>query len=108
MKARHLTAILACTGLAGCGGPQSALDAEGAPAIALRELIIGIVGVCSLVWAMVMVALIWALLRRRQDQPQRDDLHQRRMAVAVIAATLATAIIIVGLTVASFYTTRAL
>jgi cytochrome c oxidase subunit 2 len=108
MKSWRLIVLVLCTGLAGCGGPQSALDAEGAPAIALRELIIGIVGVCSLVWAMVMVVLIWALLRRRQDRPQRADLRERSMAVAVIAATSVTAIIIVGFTVASFYTTRAL
>jgi cytochrome c oxidase subunit 2 len=108
MKSRHLTAVLACTGLAGCVGPQSALEAGGAPAIALRELIIGIVGACSVVWALVMVALIWALLRRRPDRPEGEDLRQRRMAVVVIVATLVTAIVIVVFTVASFYTTRAL
>jgi cytochrome c oxidase subunit 2 len=108
MNPRHRFVLLACIVLAGCGGPQSALDAEGAPAIALKQLIIGIVGVCSLVWALVMVALIWALLRRRQEKRQGGDGRERKMAVVVISATVATVVIISGFTFASFRITRAM
>jgi cytochrome c oxidase subunit 2 len=40
-----------CAGLAGCRRQQSALDAEGRRRSSVEHLIIGIVIVCSVVWA---------------------------------------------------------
>jgi cytochrome c oxidase subunit 2 len=97
--------------LAGCGGWQSALDAHGASAIGIKQLIILITAVCSVVWAAVMVALILALCRRRTERARPVNLEphlERRMFGTVLAATLVTALIITGFTVASFFTTRAL
>jgi cytochrome c oxidase subunit 2 len=108
MRQRSLTILITCAGLAGCGGQQSALDAEGTSAIQLKQLIIGIVGVCSLVWAAVMVILIWTLVRRRRPAQQPAAARERRLAAAVIAATVTTVIIIAGFTFASFRTTQAL
>jgi cytochrome c oxidase subunit 2 len=99
---------ITCLALAGCQGQQSVLDVAGAPAIHIRQLIIGIVGVCSLVWAIVMVALIWALLRRRPTETPDSGTSERRMGMIVICATVATVAIIAGFTYASFRTTRAL
>ncbi|WP_398471131.1 cytochrome c oxidase subunit II [Tardiphaga sp.] len=99
--------VMMCWLLAGCSGSQSVIQADGAPAMALRQLIIGIVSVCSLVWMLVMIALIWALMRRR-GEPGSHDARQRRMAGSVIVAILATVVVIAGFTFASFYTTRAL
>src|SRR3954464_1206419 len=100
MRLWQRLAVLGCMTLAGCGGPQSAFDAHGESAIALKQLIIGIVAVCSVVWALVMIALIWALLRRRRDKRDDGSYRQRRMAVAVISATAATVVIISGFTLA--------
>lgn len=106
-----LFAALPCMLTTGCTGWQSAMDAHGASAISLKQLIILIVTVCSLVWMLVMVALIAALWRGRQArlQPSVIDTHsERRMSRAVLSATIITAFVIAGFTVASFFTTRAL
>lgn len=106
---------LACLGLcflvANCGGWQSALDAHGSSAIHLKQLIILIVAACSLVWMLVMIALIAALLRARPERTRPTDLDpgvEQRMSRSVIVATLVTAVIIAGFTAASFLTTRSL
>ncbi|MDB5625059.1 MAG: coxB [Tardiphaga sp.] len=83
------------------------MDAHGASAIHLKQLIIWIVAICSLVWMLVMVVLIWALLRRRTEPPAANPSRERRMAGTVIMATVATVVIITGFTIASFVTTRA-
>nr|WP_222858179.1 cytochrome c oxidase subunit II [Rhizobium cauense] len=90
--------------LCGCDGIQSALDPHGQSAVLLRDLIIGIVIVCTIVWLAVMATLVWALQRRR-DVPETAE---RRLRNAVIAAVAGTVVIITGLTIASFYTTRGL
>jgi cytochrome c oxidase subunit 2 len=97
--------------LAGCAGWQSALEAHGESAITLKQLIVLIVVVCSVVWTLVMVALIFALWRRRQSdqRPFRPDpVTERHMTVVVSLAIAASVIVITGFTVASFFTTRAL
>jgi cytochrome c oxidase subunit 2 len=97
--------------LAGCTGWQSAIDVHGASAINLKQLIVLIVVVCSLVWALVMVVLIRALWRRRGERERPVDLDpgtERRLVGAVITATAVTMIIITAFTAASFFTTRAL
>ena len=97
--------------LAGCSGWQSALDVHGESAITLKQLIVLIVMVCSIVWAMVMIALILALARRRERREapvQVDPATERRMTITVSAAVAATVAIITAFTVLSFFTTRAL
>jgi heme/copper-type cytochrome/quinol oxidase subunit 2 len=97
--------------LTGCSGWQSALDVHGESAITLKQLIVLIVAVCSIVWALVMIALIFALARRRtrREPPlQVDAVTERRMTVTVSAAVAATVLIITAFTVLSFFTTRAL
>src|SRR4051794_55467 len=97
--------------LAGCTGWQSVLDVHGESALSLKQLIILIVSVCSGVWAMVMVALIFALWRRRErvERPAVPDPGtERRMTRAVAAAVAASGLVISAFTVASFFTTRAL
>jgi cytochrome c oxidase subunit 2 len=97
--------------LAGCSGWQSALDVHGQSAISLKHLIIVIVAVCSLIWALVMVVLIFALWRRRgrDATPFRPDpARERRMRVPVASAVAVSVVIIGAFTFASFNTTRAL
>jgi cytochrome c oxidase subunit 2 len=97
--------------LGGCTGWQSALDVQGAPAINLKQLILLIVVVCSIVWGLVMVALISALWRDRGRSDQAasvDPAVQRRLTISVVAAVATTVIIISAFTVLSFVTTRSL
>ena len=97
--------------LCSCNRWQSALDAHGSSALSLKQLILLIVTACSVVWMLVMIALIFALRRRQPGRAQPvavDPATARRMAGVVIAAVAATVIVISGFTVMSFYTTRAL
>jgi cytochrome c oxidase subunit II len=107
-RASFLVSILS---LAGCTGWQSVLDAHGTSAITLKQLIILIVAVCSVVWMLVMIALIRALARGREIRPMpaaSPPETQRRMTIAVVTAVAATVLIIGGFTVMSFFSTRAL
>lgn len=104
MRAARVIALWAATIACGCSGNQSALDPSGAPALHIEHLIIGIVALCSVIWLAVMLVLGGALWRRRQ--PDETEIRQRRLTVVVTAAVAATAIMIAGMTVASFYTTR--
>jgi len=106
-----MLAFASLLALTGCTGWQSVLDVQGSPAITLKQLIILIVVVCSVVWALVMVALILALWRRREVQERPFFLNQgieRRLTAAVVMAVAASVIIISAFTVFSFFTTHTL
>jgi cytochrome c oxidase subunit 2 len=97
--------------LCGCSNWQSALQAHGASAVGLKQLIILIVAVCSVVWTLVMVAMIHALWRRRDGWRAPLELiprREHRIGVIVTTCVGLTAVIVAGLTVASFFTTRAI
>src|SRR6195952_3558205 len=83
--------------LTGCSGWQSALDVHGQSAISLKHLIVWIVVVCSIIWALVMIVLIFALWRRRRSDglPFRPDpATERRMTIPVASAVTVSVIII--------------
>lgn len=97
--------------LSDCSGWQSSLNAYGAPAQRLEELILWIIAICATVWLIVVTVLALALWRRRQfagGPLSLDQRRERRMMVAVVAAVGATVVVITGFTVASFLTTRSL
>jgi cytochrome c oxidase subunit 2 len=85
-------------------GSQSALDAAGTSASALKQLIVLIVVVCALVWLLVMLVLAWSLLRSHRNRGSPGNDWKARAVVAIAVA--ATVFIIAALTIASFYTTR--
>lgn len=91
---------------AGCSGWQSALDSHGVEAGRLATLFWFIMGVCAVVWLLVMAVLVAALLRRR-GRGENQHGQERRLGLAVAAAVASTATIITILTLASFITTRA-
>jgi cytochrome c oxidase subunit 2 len=108
---RSTLALATPTMLACCTGWQSTLDVHGPSAVSLRQLIVLIVAVCCVVWALVMIALIFALVRKRdtvQPPVYVDPETERRMTITVIAAVAATVIIITAFTVLSFFSTRSL
>jgi cytochrome c oxidase subunit 2 len=91
--------------LASCSGNQSALDAHGHSAQALKDLILLIVAVCTIVWLLVVGFMVWALARRR-EAARKDEDAERRMTWAMRAAVAVTAVTVAGLTIASFTATR--
>lgn len=85
------------------------LEPHGVSAISLRHLIILIVAVCSVVWMLVMIALIAALWRNRDNSPASPGpQNERRMTIAVTGAAIATVLMISTFTIMSFFATRAL
>ena len=109
MKPSRTALLLVATVLlAGCDGMQSALDAKGTAAIEIKQLIIGIVAICTIVWLLVILVLTRALTRPRANAGSSSPHTERRMRIAVSAAVAATVTIIAGLTIASFYTTRSI
>lgn len=93
-------------------GLQSALDVHASQAGSLLELFWLFTIICAAVWCVVMIALAIATLPRRRDlqdaKPCLQPAHERRMKVVVGAALALTVLIITGLTLASFLTTRRL
>ncbi len=104
---RLLLVLTAAGLLAGCTNKQSALDAHGASASALKDLIVFVTAICLIIWLLVVGFLGWSLLRRNNDI-RRDAQAERRMTQAVVAAIGATALVVLVLTLASFFTTRSI
>ncbi|MER8424661.1 cytochrome c oxidase subunit II [Mesorhizobium sp. M1403] len=97
--------------LAGCSGWQSALDPKGPAAGELAWLIWFFTALCTVVWLLVMAALIMPLARRPAplgDLLVLEAAAERRKMQIVVAALGATALILVGLTLLSFFANRRL
>ncbi|MBY3179524.1 cytochrome c oxidase subunit II [Rhizobium leguminosarum] len=94
--------------LCGCSSHQSVLDAQGEAAIALKDLIIFVALVAAVIWLAVVSVMAFALVRKNSQSAGLDHRSERMMTIAVATATAATALVVGVLTVASFYTTRAL
>jgi cytochrome c oxidase subunit 2 len=108
MKTVHASTTAAFCLLAGCSGTQSALDVHGAPAVHLKTLMTGFFWVCGVVWLLVIIALAYALFRSRANDGGSPAAKNRATGVVIASAVGATAFIITGLTIGSFYTTRAI
>ncbi|HEX3952843.1 MAG TPA: cytochrome c oxidase subunit II [Stellaceae bacterium] len=104
-----LLALLPCSG---CSGWQSALSPHGPHAAHILGLLRLFVAVSAVVWLAVVLVLLGALFRRRMPAESAvapvDAAGQRRSMVAVVSATGATVLVIVGLTLASYLATRGL
>jgi len=97
--------------LAGCSGIQSALDPKGPAAGELARLIWFFTALCSVVWVLVMLVLAAILLRRwqtRRDPLVIDPDSDQRMSRVVTGAVGATALVLVALTLLSFFANRTL
>jgi cytochrome c oxidase subunit 2 len=114
VKATRLLAsfflLLAC---AGCDtrGWQSALDPHSNDADRLAGLMRDFTIVCVVVWVLVMAVLLLTLFRSRMAVVaaiQPGAVSQKRATVIVSAAVGVTVIVITGLTLLSYVTTRAL
>ncbi|WP_244598801.1 cytochrome c oxidase subunit II [Rhizobium tubonense] len=94
--------------LAGCAGTQSALDVHGTSAVHLKHLIFAVVAVCTTIWIAVMAVLAAAILRSRRRDAHTPDASEKRMSMIIAGAVCLTVVIVAGLTLGSFYTTRAM
>ncbi|MER8673103.1 MULTISPECIES: cytochrome c oxidase subunit II [unclassified Mesorhizobium] len=97
--------------LQGCAGWQSALDPKGPAASELAWLIWFFTALCAVVWVLVMIALVVPLMMRSRAQAEplaieagADDRKLR----AVMTAVGLTAIVLIGLTLLSFFANRTL
>jgi cytochrome c oxidase subunit II len=90
--------------------PQSALEPAGVHAEKIGELWDVFLAVSVVVWVLVMIALLWALLRRRQAaQLHSDTATQQKRALAVVSvATGLTVFTLFGLLIASIFTSRSI
>ena len=91
---------------------QSALAAAGPGTARWENLFWLFLIVCALVYAAVIVALIWAVVRRRErggaPLPYPDHAQERRLNHVVGGATALTVLLLVVLIVASFVADRSL
>lgn len=102
VRSLSILAVATALVLTGCRGWQSATDPHGAQASQLNALIWLFVIVATTIWALVMLVLAAALWRRRSP----SELHEQRTTWAVGGAMAASVLVILGLTVASYITTR--
>ena len=107
---RQFSLLVAASACTGCVGWQSALDPHSIQAESLSQLIVLLVIVCTIVWVLVIAVLLTALLRRSrrssEDGTRIAAAIDRRMTVTISAALVATLVVVVSLTVASFVATR--
>jgi len=105
-------AVLLAFILSGCSGVQSALDPKGPAAGELARLIWFFTVLCTIIWVLVMGMVAGILLRRRQrrlhDPLRVDQDEERTISRVVISAVGATALVLVGLTLLSFFANRTL
>jgi len=110
--ARLATGSLVCLSCTACAGWQSALEAHGTPATGLLHLTWLLFVVGALVWICVMAILVLALRSRAAISTQAtatpDTRVERRLNRAVTGAVIATALIVMGLTITSFWVARVL
>lgn len=104
-------AALSGSVLAGCTGVQSALDPKGPAADELARLIWLFTILSAIVWVLVMAVLVTIVLRRRRSRINPLHVDQggdRTVSRVVISAVGVTAIVLVGLTLLSFFANRTL
>ncbi|MDB5570153.1 MAG: cytochrome c oxidase subunit [Hyphomicrobiales bacterium] len=108
---RHAVVVAASLALAGCEGWQSSLDPKGPHASAIHDLFWFFTAVCALVWALVVLALAWALWRRRGLRPDPLSIQggrERRLTIVVSTLVALTGVTLIGLTIASYASQRRL
>lgn len=105
LRALRLSPLLL---VSGCQSSQSALETHGPSARHLGDLIWLFTGTATIIWLLVVLVLLVALARLPRHATQSRTERDRRMKPVVIGAAIATAVIVAGLTVASYLTTRAI
>src|SRR3954452_5684365 len=102
MRGSSVPVTATALALAGCRGWQSVADPQGPQASQLNALIWLFVIVAVVIWALVMLVLAAALWRGGVP----PEPGERRTAWFVGGAMVVSVLVILGLTVASYVTTR--
>jgi cytochrome c oxidase subunit II len=110
IPAQGIAAAATCSVLQGCAGFQSALDPAGDVAARISDLFWLFVSIAAVVWLLVVGVMLVSLLRppEPRDLLVQEPRQERAMGVTVTAATATTAVILIALTLLSFYATRGL
>jgi cytochrome c oxidase subunit 2 len=106
---RHAIAYASALPASGCASWQSALDAQGVPALGLKHLMSVFGLVCLLVWLLVVLVLWRALVRPRGaggEPLDVDPASRGNLTLCVNLALVATICIVAGLTLLSYFATR--
>jgi cytochrome c oxidase subunit 2 len=109
MRRGGWTWTLTACALAGCSGPQSALDPHAPQAHEIYFLFLVFMAVAVVVWLGVAIALAWGLVRRRATRADPLDLDtrgERRRGVLVTSLTLATGAVVLALSILSYSAQR--
>jgi cytochrome c oxidase subunit 2 len=104
-------AILAAASLGACSGWQSALDPRAPQASGVSRLFWIFVAISAVIWILVTAILVVAILRggRARGGPLNTNLSlERRAGRAVLFGAIATAVIVLALSVISYATQRTL
>lgn len=94
--AAGLATALAAGALSACSKSPSALDPKGPQAGSLATLWWWLLGVGTIVWVIVMVALLLALFRRRRHVPEPGEQLPDAQRFVLIAGGIIPAIILIG------------
>jgi cytochrome c oxidase subunit II len=109
---RRLSLAALTFALSGCQ-QYAVLDPHGQSAHSISELLLFFFYVCGAIWVMVMLALAYAILRRRPVAGNADPLlghsADNRRPAAIIGVCLAiTVVILIGLTLSSYMAGKAI
>ena len=107
---RRAAAVAAPLALGACSGVQSMLDPAGVQADRVAGLWWFMLIVASIVFVLVLAALAYSLVagRRRAPATMTEARRDRRMVVAISAATIATVVVLFAFLIVNFSTERAL
>lgn len=92
----RLVLLVAAGASAGCSGNQDVFNPAGPAARSIAEHGWFLLAVCAVVYLVVLLALGWALLRRRSDADDRPETERRitRTVVTAVAVTVLTLVTI--------------
>jgi cytochrome c oxidase subunit 2 len=108
-RVRVIAGLAFTLALAGCNGWQSALSPQAPQSGEIKSLFLIFLGVAAFVWTAVMLVLLIGLIRRNPPRPeplQVQPASERRAGVTIFGVSIATAAVVLGLSVLSYLAQR--
>jgi cytochrome c oxidase subunit 2 len=104
-RIKPIVALAAAMTLAGCNDWQSALSPRGVPASDIHWLLLIFSVVAAIIWTAVMLALLYALIRRKELRLDPLDVSPRRersIGQIILTLAVATVVIVLALSIVSY------